>query len=100
MPLFVLDAAWAAAVYASTVPRQWVPVTGSAILIAGLPWAVSAHNRPLIPLSGDPVSVLTSDRSSQYFVTQPALLSAFQDAATVIASSGCHDVGSMGMETS
>jgi hypothetical protein len=98
LPLFVLGAAWAAAIYAKGLPRRWLLCLGSVSLLAGLPWAVSAHHRPLMPLSGDPTSVLESPRSSQYFAAVPDLHGPFEGAAGLIAHSGCRDVGFMGTE--
>lgn len=99
-PLFVLGGAWAASVYAVTISRRLLVFIGLAMMLAGAPWALSARYRPLIPMAGDPPSVLLAPRSSQYFVALPAIGPPFREAARRIAGAGCHTVGYMGYEGS
>ena len=100
LPLFVLGTAWAAAVYSRGIGRRWLIGLGVASLVAGVPWAVSAQHRPLIPLPGDPPGPLEATRASEYFAALPGLESPFTNAADLLATWGCRDVGFMGDEMS
>ncbi len=111
LPLFVLLSALIAVVLSDTFSVRFVGVTGGILMLSALPWIFLNVSRPVmspahfvpilpswiygsrhIPLT-ESRSILTSDRTDQYFSIRPYLETPYREAADFVKSQKCLDVG-------
>jgi Dolichyl-phosphate-mannose-protein mannosyltransferase len=86
LPLFVLGAPLSALLLAS---RHWLTgVVAAVLLLAALPQLLANETRPLVGKR-----TILGNRTAFYYVAEPDLGEAVQEAIRVIRGRGCHDVG-------
>ncbi len=69
--------------------RSLIALLAAILLVGSVPWLFRSYNRPLIGTG----SVLTTDRTTQYFAMRPELQAPYLDVGGRIQASGCRDVG-------
>jgi len=95
----VWNSRWSLALFVLAAPivgvavgswRSSVPVLlGVILVVASTPWLLRSYDRPLV----GPGSILTTDRTTQYFAMRPELEAPYVAVAKSIEASGCRDVG-------
>lgn len=95
LPLFVLASPVVGLVLASSASCRIRSATASVLLMTSIPWVLANQTRPLVAWPGfTPFpSILTSSRSDAYFNADPTTEEPFRLAASLIANSGCSNVG-------
>ena len=88
-PLFVLAAPFAAIVVTRYAGRRGALAVGALLLVAVTPWLLLGKPRALVGMH----SVLSVNRTTQYFANGGSFERPFRRAATRIADRGCTDVG-------
>ncbi|MCC7202829.1 MAG: glycosyltransferase family 39 protein [Nitrospirae bacterium] len=111
LPLFVLLSAFVAVVLSDVLSARLAEVTGIILILSALPWIFFNVSRPVIapghivsmfpswiygsrpiPLT-EGRSILTSDRTDQYFSIRRNLGTPYREAAAFVRSQKCRDIG-------
>jgi hypothetical protein len=94
LPVFVMAAVLVGALF-ERLPRRTYLAALALLVVAALPWSLSCRLRPLTPfmLGVSTPSVLSVDRSQEYFLNRPELEPGYQHATQKIADLGATDVG-------
>ena len=91
LPLFVLGAA----VIAITLEHAWPPSATTSLaaflLIAALPFLFANQSRPIVSSTGK--SILSTDRTTQYFAENNAIMADYLGAAAYAQAQSCNDIG-------
>lgn len=89
LPIFLLFSVFIGVVLAQLSSQKLVNILAIVLILYSLPWALTSRERPLISNQ----SILTTDRIEQYFVSKKRIKNAYREAAEVLKSKECNQVG-------
>lgn len=88
-PLLILFAPLCAVVLAALPKPRLASAVVWLLLLASVPWVFYNQSRPLLGST----SILTTSRLDQYFINRTNIETPYVDAARVVQSTGCENIG-------
>lgn len=89
LPLFVLFSAFVGVILSKSLDRKTTTFCAIILLFLSHPWVINNSTRPLIGKH----NIFAVERIDQYFVTQPHYEIPYIEAANVVTSQKCSNVG-------
>ncbi len=100
MPLFLLLGPLVGVALPRLTHRVFAQLVGLAMIVLAWQWLVSLDTRPLLPLPGDPPSLLEAPREAFFFPTSQGHLEVYKDLVSRIQAQQCTEIGLMLYEDS
>jgi hypothetical protein len=92
LPYIIMWVPVIALTFSRTDRRGWI-ILPLVVWLLSLPWLLNGKSRPLLPNQDRAAAVWPSEGIEAYFVRKPNLLPIYQEAADLITSAQCAEVG-------